>query len=836
MMDYRPIGGSVDLLDRDGKWRMRSLPKNAQYYLVAVYLLGLFALVASWGVSLPHAHAPVWELLVFLLLGAAAGGKKLDILPGRLREDSGSMSIGFAITFAAMLHFGPAGAVLVALAVSISNGLFPKRQPAHQILFNVATAVIEATLAGLVFLAFNGWSLVLTAVDSFPAVLASASTFFVVNTGGVAVIIALCSGEKPLKFWRETFLWTAPSFIAGAVAADFAMLMFGKHVGAALLFLSPLAYFAYQSYATYSGRELEKKQHVDEMTHSQQHLAELYLAIIKSLALAIDAKDQYTHQHILRVQRYSVAVAKQMGLTGIELEAVNTGALLHDVGKLGVPEYVLLKPGRLTPEEFDKIKKHPEIGASILGPVDFPWPVLPVVKHHHEKWDGTGYPDGLKGEDIPLTARILAVGDVYDALTSSRSYRTAWTHDRAIETIKKDAGTHFDPVVVDAFLVVIDAVVAEMTSENALLVPVGPYRSSDQQPSSAIRDIQKASSELWALYEVSQTLSSSLGLQEMLDILARKLESVLPGTACLFLLCTDGGDGLIARAAAGINRDFLIAARTLSASSRSAQVGLTREVYCGEYEADDLMPASVAYAEWTPLQSALIVPIVHQSELLGTINVYHPEVDAFGLHVQSMLESISERAAMAIYNGLLNDRVREQTTTDTLTGLFTIQKFNDAAQKRCDAATLGEGAFSILCLDVDSFKPINDLFGHSCGDDVLKTIASLIADAAGQGALVARQSGDEFLLLVDRQEAAAAQRLIDDIQFAVSSHDFGLVHVRLGNIRLSVSGGFACCPIDGRDYATLISAADTRMQADKTERKLLSLSIRQGRADRQRAA
>ena len=135
-----------------------------------------------------------------------------------------------------------------------------------------------------------------------------------------------------------------------------------------------------------------------------------------------------------------------MGLDGDELEGLNTGALLHDIGKLGVPEYVLLKPGRLTDEEFAKIKKHPEIGAAILDPVEFPWPVLPVVKYHHEKWDGTGYPEGLEGEDIPLTARILAVADVYDALTSNRSYRNAWTHERALDVIqRRTPGTHFDP-------------------------------------------------------------------------------------------------------------------------------------------------------------------------------------------------------------------------------------------------------------------------------------------------------------------------------------------------------------------------------------------------------
>ena len=293
--------------------------------------------------------------------------------------------------------------------------------------------------------------------------------------------------------------------------------------------MAPLGWVVYQNYATTVARTEEKQQHIEELQVSQEHLADLYLATIKSLALAIDAKDQYTHQHILRVQRYAVATAAHMGLDGSEMEAINTGALLHDIGKLGVPEYVLLKPGRLTDEEFAKIKKHPEIGASILDPVEFPWPVLPVVRSHHEKWDGTGYPDGLAGEEIPRTARVLAVADVYDALTSSRSYRNAWTHERACEVIRKDRGTHFDPVVADAFLEIIGHVVGQMAEEgDGPLVEAAVGKTSSSKADQAARDIHRASSELWALYEVVQTLSSSLGLEETLEILGRKLEESCP--------------------------------------------------------------------------------------------------------------------------------------------------------------------------------------------------------------------------------------------------------------------------------------------------------------------
>ena len=584
----------------------------------------------------------------------------------------------------------------------------------------------------------------------------------------------------------------------------------------------------YQNYATTAARTEEKQQHIEELQLGQEHLADLYLATIKSLALAIDAKDQYTHQHILRVQRYAVATAKHMGLTGVELEAINTGALLHDIGKLGVPEYVLLKPGRLTDEEFAKIKKHPEIGAAILDPVEFPWPVLPVVRSHHEKWDGTGYPDGLKGEEIPRTARILAVADVYDALTSSRSYRNAWTHERACDVIRRDRGTHFDPAVADAFLGVIPHVVAEMADigEGPLVVADSYSKVSASPADQAARAIHRASSELWALYEVVQTLSSSLGLQETLDILSRKLETILPGTAALFLLRDDAadqiksGDQMSVRAAVGINREYFTGACTLGHASTSLKVTDERLTYLGEYDADDLLLTSSPSAQWTALHTALIVPIVHQGEVLGTINLYHPEPDAFGPHDQQLLETIAERAALALYNGLLFDRTRSHANTDPLTGLYNLRHITHHVEERCQEAQ----PFALLCLDLDSFKPINDNFGHQKGDQVLRDLSALFLANVRTGDIVARYGGDEFLVYLHGGGPAEAANLAQRLHQSVEDYEPGLLHPRLGALHLGISIGYGCFPADGSDFTTLTAAADSHMYREKTERKLGKLA------------
>ncbi|HEY3332849.1 MAG TPA: diguanylate cyclase [Capsulimonadaceae bacterium] len=800
------------------------MPPKAQKFLVLVCLVGAAALLSTVSGHYVRSSAPLWEYGTFVLLALVGGGKKITLTKAHGGDDEGSMSVGFAITFAAMLHLGPAAGIWTAAVVSFSNGMFPQPQKLHQMLFNICLACIESCVAGAVFIALNGNQLVLDPITSFPAIVAACLVYFAINTGGVATIIALCSDERVSTIWRDTFMWTAPSYFAGACAGAISLMVAGRHIGAALLLGSPIAYLTYQSYSTYMKREQDRQKHIEELEIGKAHLADLYLATIKSLALAIDAKDQYTHQHILRVQRYAVAIAKHMGLTGNELEGVNTGALLHDIGKLGVPEYVLLKPGRLTDDEFDKIKKHPEIGAAILDPVEFPWPVLPVVRHHHEKWDGTGYPDGLAGENIPLTARIMAVADVYDALTSSRSYRNAWTHERAVSVITKDAGTHFDPVVVAAFLEVIDGVVADMREENKIVQqPVSNSVETVSKSAQAAKAIQRASSELWAMYEVAQTLSSSLGLQETLDILSRKLEAIMPGTTCAFLLLDESRTSLQVHSVVGVNEAFLSSAKTLSTNSLSQQVLKNRETYFGEFDHDDLLLTGTHLGEWKTLKTAIIVPIVFENNVLGTINVYHTDEGAFSASDKQLLETISERAAMAIYNGLQFERTQTSAFRDSLTGLYNLRYATERVEEACHAGATPP-PFALICVDVDSFKPLNDNFGHRKGDTVLQEISVILQAEVSERDIVARYGGDEFVILLADADDTHASALCERLRHAVHSYDPQLHHERLGWLRVDVSVGHACFPTDGADYHALVSTADARMYQAKTERKLGALA------------
>ena len=815
---------------------MKALPRGAAVYLVVIVITGFLCLL--FAPAMAHSERFVmWQGGVFLLLGVFAGRVKLPLVRKPKENESGSITLGFAISLATLIQCGPGPAIVVSAATCLSGCLFPERQELYQIVFNVALGCLEASGGALCYVAFQRWMIGSADIREFASVTGAASAFFLVNTVGVAAIIALCTRQKVLAVWQNNFLWMAPGYVAAACVTAFATLLFTSNFSAMLLFVVPVVFLVYQFYVGHVSRVEEKEKYIEEKQLSEAHLAELYLATIKSLALAIDAKDRYTHQHILRVQRYSVAIAKQMGLTGSDLEAVNTGALLHDIGKLGVPEYVLMKPGRLTAEEFDKIKQHPEIGAAILDPVEFPWPVLPVVKHHHEKWDGTGYPDRLKGEDIPLNARIMAVADVYDALTSSRSYRQAWSHERAVATITKDAGTHFDPVVVEAFLKVIDGVVQQMAEEGEgplvprPLVPAEP----EDKTAAAAKAISKTSAELWALYEVAQTMASSVGTREVVEYLTKKLEKTFPGALCVVFTHSADESKLRCAAASGPNRDYFVAATTIGPKSLSWKVLSDRTPYVGEYDVDDLMLGAAEGVAWDPLQSSVIVPIVCGGEPLGTLNLYHKDQNAFSDHDRDLLGFVAERCGPALHDSFIHEQPFSDSDRDGMTEAFNLVYLTREIDLLLDPESRTT-CFALVCLNLDNFKSINEMFGRAKGNEILCRVAQLLIETARQDDVVARFGGDEFLILLKDAGLNEASIFLADLQEKFSLYDPSLIHHALGELGVNYTSGIACYPDSARDCAGLIAFSDGEMRRAKSERKLQELSKgRRGTQERKAA-
>ena len=273
------------------------------------------------------------------------------------------------------------------------------------------------------------------------ALVSASMVYFLANTWIVAGIISLTANRSAFEVWKENLIWTSPQYLAGGAIAG-ALHLINQYVPwQGLLLSGPPLYLVYRSYTLYLGRVDEQQKHIAQM-------AELHWRTIEALALAIEAKDDTTAAHLQRVQVYAVELAKELNLSTSELKAVEAAALLHDIGKLAVPEYIISKPGRLTPEEFEKMKIHPIVGAEILERVSFPYPVVPIVRSHHEKFDGSGYPDGLAGEEIPIGARILSAVDCLDALASDRQYRPALPLEKAMEMVAAESGKAFDPRIV----------------------------------------------------------------------------------------------------------------------------------------------------------------------------------------------------------------------------------------------------------------------------------------------------------------------------------------------------------------------------------------------------
>jgi putative nucleotidyltransferase with HDIG domain len=372
----------------------------------------------------------------YLIAAVLASSFKVT-LPGI----EGTLSVNFLFTLLGILELGLPETLLIVLASTLGQAFLRRKQQVKlvQLIFNWAQLTVSSALA------YAAYFLVVTRILHAPGPLAlvvAAITQFACNSAAMSTIIGLTENKPISKVWNDSYLWSVPHYMVGAAIAGLIHYL-NMNVGwqSSLLVLPPI-YLMYRSYRLFLGKLETEKKHAEQVSM-------IHLRTIEALALAIEAKDQTTGEHLQRVRVYAMELAKELGLNEDETEALRAASVLHDIGKLAVPEHIISKPGKLTPEEFDKMKIHPIVGAEILEQVNFPYPVVPIVRAHHEKWDGTGYPNGLSGDAIPIGARILAAVDCLDALASDRQYRKALPLDEAMGKVSADAGKAFDPRVVD---------------------------------------------------------------------------------------------------------------------------------------------------------------------------------------------------------------------------------------------------------------------------------------------------------------------------------------------------------------------------------------------------
>ena len=407
------------------------MPVRAQVFVGFVIAAGMVPLLQA---SIHQSSKNIAEFICYLGISILASRLRVT-LPGI----TGTLSVNFLFILVGIAELGYSEALTLGAVAMLAQSLYPGRPTAMQLTFNVCAGTLSTALAYLVYHNPSCNAL----IESRPLLLClTASIYFIVNAGCIAVVISFSEGKPLQKILVDCYFWSFPYYLVGAgIAGAISWFNHAFNWETSLLFV-PAIYLIFRSYRLYLGKLEDEKRHVEE-------IANLHLRTIEALALAIEAKDQTTHAHLQRVRIYAIEVAKELGMKGAELEALHAAALLHDIGKLAVPEHIISKPGRLTPEEFEKMKIHTVVGAEILERVRFPYPVVPIVRAHHEKWDGSGYPYGLKGSEIPVGARILSAVDYLDALASDRQYRRAMPLDEVMQRIAEESGKSFDPKVVE---------------------------------------------------------------------------------------------------------------------------------------------------------------------------------------------------------------------------------------------------------------------------------------------------------------------------------------------------------------------------------------------------
>ncbi len=510
-------------------------------YVAAVTALGLFAIAHSV-TSLMTVSRPV-EWLILSVLAVAFGRLSLR-LPGV--PVHASMSDTFLFT-SAML-FGPAPAT-VAMAADGFILSWRRGHSADRMLFNAANPALSLWLGAQGFLAAVGHAPVAGEALSLEVIVGPlalmAALHFLVHSGLTATAAALERGISPIEMWRTHFAVLGISHAASASAAVALVLLAAKVGVLALAAVVPIVVMVYMGLKSRFGRLADAEQHVKQVD-------QLYMSTIQALSSAIDAKDGVTSSHIRRVQTYSVALAKALGISApAEVKAIEAAALLHDTGKLAVPEHILNKPGKLTAAEFEAMKLHVDVGADILATIEFPYPVVPIVRAHHENWDGTGYPRGLRGEAIPIGARILSVVDCYDALTSDRPYRPAMTQTQATDILLERRGSMYDPAVVDAFLELLPSLGAVVDMEPNLgramhrLAAAREAAPTVPVPALTIPSERPIAPQA-ALQSVARLLSGPPRVTDVASLIAGDLRALVPEAEFVFFLTSVGGEKVVA--------------------------------------------------------------------------------------------------------------------------------------------------------------------------------------------------------------------------------------------------------------------------------------------------
>ena len=620
---------------------------------VRVFIAGLVtagSAFLAFGLAHWQTSDPV-KFVCYLIAALLASPLKVG-LPGV----EGTLSVNFLFTLLSILELSLPETLAIGIASTLAQFYWKpaRRIKAVQLVFNLSQVTVSSAIA------FGAYHMVVARVLHRPGSLAlvvAAIVQFGCNTAATSTIIGLTEEKSIAKVWRGTHLWLLPYYMVGAAVAGLVHFL-NAHIGwqSSLLVLPPI-YLMYRSYRLYLSKLESEKVHAEQVSR-------LHLRTIEALALAIEAKDATTGEHLQRVRIYAMELANELGLSDDVKEALQAASVLHDIGKLAVPEHIISKPGKLTAEEFEKMKIHPIVGAEILEQVNFPYPVAPIVRAHHEKWDGSGYPYGLVGEAIPIGARILSAVDCLDALASDRQYRKALPLHEAMAKVTSEAGTSFDPRIVAILqrrYIELEKMANQHPPEQPPKLstdikvvrgaaPAAGFAEASEPPASSsnpdfdghLAEARKQSEEIVALVRKA---GSSLCLEDVFSMVAVRLKQLIPYDAIAAYCPSD--DHLIATFVSGENFKLFSSLRIPLGEGLSGWVAENHKAILNgnpSVEPGYLNDPT----KYSTLRSALAVPIETESKVVAVIALYRAGQDAFSRDDLRILEEVGSTLRNAL--------------------------------------------------------------------------------------------------------------------------------------------------------------------------------------------
>jgi diguanylate cyclase (GGDEF)-like protein/putative nucleotidyltransferase with HDIG domain len=817
--------------------------------LISISALGLIllcsALVSTLRLPfLTSAGLLSWLVLLVLTLAASRFTVSITTTDG---VNQSRKSLADAFVFLAVILYavppgntaGPATLLAAIVGFVSTYGLASKRESISTTAIAVISTFVSASCYSFLITFFatdlariSGQGLPLN-VFLVPLCVLAILQYFL-STLATVYFLNIVDGKPRVLPSQESLVWTLTTQVAGAASA---VLFYSGLYGGGLpfillgLLITGLVHLLYR----FNEKRLSEVRHAeaDQRKHIEE-MATIHMNTIESLAIAIDAKDQTTHGHVRRTQIYASEMGKLFNVGGQELQALFAGALLHDIGKLAVPEYILNKPGKLTEAEFAKMKIHPTVGGDILRRVKFPYPVEDIVRYHHEKWDGSGYPKGLKGEAIPLVARIISVVDFYDATRCDRPYRKGMKREESLALLKSMATTAFDPRVVNKFIEhvevfdqLIDAedIQEQVASEivdsdyNTKTKPdagLAPNQVGTPDGDAGFRSISEAQREVFALHEIAQTIGSSLNLNDTVTLISNKLTAIVPFDTCIIFLVDEKSGKAVAMHVAGENTDAFGRRRINIGDGITGWVVANARSMCNASPELDLVgvPDDIAKS----YRGVLVSPLLREDGAFGAITLYSKSRTSYTTEHVRLLESVCQHASSALNNAMTFEKTKESALIDPLTELPNARGFYMMLEQRiAECQRMSNESLAVISMDVDNFKAINDQYGHAIGDRVLASLSGVIRKELRQMDILTRYAGDEFVAIMPMASSNMAVLIGERIRTAIEAQRFA---VRTGKlVQLGLSIGVACFPEEGETTEELLTAAARKMQSNKHSRK-----------------